>query len=85
MTPEISYVDAQVERLIETLQAEWDNNPVIAFTADHGEEFLDHGGFSHSATFYDEVIHVPLFVDTGEDETVENDNLVGLMDLAPTR
>jgi len=27
---------------------------------------------------------VPLFVDTGEDETVENDNLVGLMDLAPT-
>jgi len=81
---EISYVDAQVERLIETLQAEWDNNPVIAFTADHGEEFLDHGGFSHSATFYDEVIHVPLFVDTGEDETVENDNLVGLMDLAPT-
>lgn len=81
---EISYVDAQVERLIETLQAKWDNDPVIAFTADHGEEFLDHGGFSHSATFHDEVIHVPLFVETGEVETVENDNLVGLIDLAPT-
>lgn len=81
---EISYVDGQVERLIETLQAKWDNDPVIAFTADHGEEFLDHGGFSHSATFHDEVIHVPLFVETGEGETVENDNLVGLMDLAPT-
>lgn len=80
---EISYVDAQVERLIETLQTEWDNDLVIAFTADHGEEFLDHDGFSHSATFHDEVIHVPLFVGTGEEETGKNDNLVGLMDLAP--
>jgi arylsulfatase A-like enzyme len=81
---EIAYVDAQVDRLIETLQTEWENDPVIAFTADHGEEFLDHGGFSHSATFHDEVIHVPLLVGTGEEETGESDNLVGLMDLAPT-
>lgn len=81
---EIAYVDAQVERLIETLQTEWDNDLVIAFTADHGEEFLDHDGFSHSATFHDEVIHVPLFVGTGREEPGEKDNLVGLMDLAPT-
>jgi len=81
---EIAYVDEQVERLLETVQKEWDSEPVIAFTADHGEELLDHGGFSHSATFHDEVIHVPLFVETGENEATETDNLVGLLDLAPT-
>jgi len=78
---EIAYVDAEVERLVTTLSEEWDNNPVFAFTSDHGEEFLDHGGFSHSATFYDEVLHVPLLVDDGEG-TYED--LVGLMDLSPT-
>jgi choline-sulfatase len=33
---------------------------VIAFTADHGEEFLDHGGDGHSGTLYREVLHIPL-------------------------
>lgn len=81
---EIAYVDEQVERLIDTLQTEWDSDLIIAFTADHGEEFLDHGEFSHGATFHEEVMHVPLFVETGGEEGGENDDLVGLMDLAPT-
>lgn len=80
---EIAYVDAEVDRLIETLRTEWDDDPIVTFTADHGEEFLDHGGFSHSATFYDEVLHVPLFIDDGT-EGGECDDLVGLLDLAPT-
>lgn len=79
---EIAYVDAEIERLIKTIQAEWDSDPTIVFTADHGEEFLDHGQFSHSATFYDEVIHVPLFIERGKQ--AEYDNLVGLLDLAAT-
>lgn len=80
---EIAYVDAEVTRLVETLRAEWGDDLIFAFTSDHGEEFLDHGGFSHSATFYDEVLHVPLFIDDGnEDDTCAD--LVGLQDLAPT-
>ncbi len=59
---EIAYVDAEVDRLVTTLCEEWGDDPVFAFTSDHGEEFLDHDGFSHSATFYDEVLHVPLLV-----------------------
>lgn len=80
---EIAYVDAEVERLVSALGEEWGDNPVFAFTSDHGEEFLDHGRFSHSATFYDEVLHVPLLIDDGEGGSV-HDDLVGLMDLSPT-
>ena len=31
-------------------------------TADHGEEFHEHGGFWHGTTLYDEQIHVPLLI-----------------------
>ena len=31
----------------------------IVVTADHGEEFCDHGGFWHGTTLYDEQIRVP--------------------------
>ena len=31
-------------------------------TADHGEEFHEHGGFWHGLTLYDEQIHVPLLM-----------------------
>jgi arylsulfatase A-like enzyme len=34
----------------------------IVVTADHGEEFMEHGGFWHGTTLYDEQLHVPLFV-----------------------
>ena len=33
---------------------------VIAFTSDHGEEFLEHGGVLHGQTLYEEVVRVPL-------------------------
>ena len=32
------------------------------FTADHGEELFDHGGFRHGPTLVDEVVRVPLWV-----------------------
>jgi len=79
---EVAYVDHEVGRLLEGVRADWGEDAVVAFTADHGEEFADHGCFSHSATFYDEVLHVPLLVADGERETT--DHLVGLLDLAPT-
>jgi len=89
---EIAYVDAEVARLLDAIEEAWGEDPAVVFTADHGEELLDHGGFSHSATFYDEVLHVPLLVDadgtTGDHEeggTAPNrDDLVGLLDVAPT-
>jgi len=64
---EIRYTDAQIDRLLSAINDNWDRSEtLVAVTADHGEEFYDHGGVSHSATFYDEVIHVPLVVDAPE-------------------
>ena len=35
---------------------------VVVFTADHGEEFFDHGGTDHGLTLYNEQIRVPLIL-----------------------
>jgi arylsulfatase A-like enzyme len=34
----------------------------IVVTADHGEEFLDHGGWEHGSNLHDELIRVPLVI-----------------------
>ncbi len=59
----VSYVDAQIGRLVAELKrrGEYDDALIIV-TADHGEEFWDHGGFDHGTSLYDELIHVPLIV-----------------------
>jgi arylsulfatase A-like enzyme len=36
------------------------NETIIIITADHGEEFFDHGGWNHGYSLYEELIHVPL-------------------------
>jgi len=60
---EIRFVDSQIERLVEGLRQRhlWDQALVI-FTADHGEELFEHGGFEHGHTLYNEVIRVPLII-----------------------
>ncbi|RXK49095.1 sulfatase [Halorientalis pallida] len=79
---EIRYTDAQIGRLLSSLETQWDDWTAIV-TADHGEEFRDHGEFFHQNRFYDEVMHVPLIVyDGGSSGT--HDEMVGLMDIAPT-
>ena len=60
----IRWVDAQVARLVETLRGlgVWENC-VMALTADHGEEFLDHGGRYHPPSrVSEELVRVPLLL-----------------------
>src|SRR5258708_15120108 len=60
----IRWVDAQVARLADRLRdiSLWDSS-VFVLTADHGEEFLDHGGrFHYPARPYHEMLHVPLLL-----------------------
>ncbi|MFV1977798.1 MAG: sulfatase-like hydrolase/transferase [Myxococcota bacterium] len=58
---EIQYVDAQLGRLLDTLsQLPLAREVVTVVTADHGEEFLDHGAFNHGYSLYDEQVRVPL-------------------------
>ena len=60
---EVSYLDAQIGRLDDGLASMGQRDElVLVVTADHGEEFLDHGGFEHGHTLYDELVRVPLLI-----------------------
>jgi len=80
---EIRFVDHEVQRLVETVRAEWESDPIVVFTSDHGDEFLDHGQFSHLKTLYDELLHVPLLLHDGEGSGTYDD-VVELIDVPPT-
>src|SRR5262249_13337447 len=36
------------------------DDSIVIVTADHGEEFMEHGGTSHAFMLWNELIHVPL-------------------------
>jgi arylsulfatase A-like enzyme len=40
----------------------WLKNALVVVTADHGEEFWEHGMLRHGYQVYDETVHVPLIV-----------------------
>jgi arylsulfatase len=83
---EIAWVDSQLARLFAELRRSgMADNAVILVTSDHGEEFLDHGLFSHSHTLYQELLHVPLIVaGTGIPAGVEDSISCGQYDILPT-
>jgi arylsulfatase A-like enzyme len=58
---------------------------LLVVTADHGEEFLDHGGVMHGRTQYEEVLRVPLvFAGPGVPAGVRVGEPVSLVDVLPT-
>lgn len=60
---EVAYLDTQVAPFLQWLRDEGlYEDLVVVFTADHGEEFYEHGGWWHGTTLYDEQLHVPLIV-----------------------
>ena len=62
-----------------------DGNTVVVFTADHGEEFLEHGGTEHGKTLYQELVRVPLVVRVpGGTAGVREKGTVQQIDLMPT-
>lgn len=60
---DLAYLDGQLERVFAALDATGvSDRALVIVLADHGEEFWDHGGVEHGATFFEEVVHVPLIV-----------------------
>jgi arylsulfatase A-like enzyme len=58
---EVRFGDAQLGRFMATLhRLGLAERTLVVVTADHGEEFGEHGGWGHGKTVYDEVLHVPL-------------------------
>ena len=82
----IRWADEQIRRLTEKLidLNVWDKC-LLAVTADHGEEFLDHGGrFHNPVKLTDELIHVPLLLRVPGSPHVEIEETMSLIDFAPT-
>jgi arylsulfatase A-like enzyme len=58
---EIAYNDAQFRVLLNSLRERGlERSTIVVLTADHGEEFHDHGRWQHGFTLYEEQLHVPL-------------------------
>ncbi len=61
------------------------DNTIVIITADHGEEFLEHGDFMHPPKLYEELTHVPLLVYSKNiNGPIFDDRLVEHLDIAPT-
>jgi len=84
---EVRFWDHHFGRLIESLKRRGlYEDTLIVVTADHGEEFAEHGGFWHGTTLYDEQVHVPLVVRLpgGEQSGTTINDWVRHVDIAPT-
>lgn len=82
---EIAFTDAQIGRVLDKLkEKDLYDQTIIVFIADHGEEFNDHGGFKHTNTLYEELIHIPLIIRVPGFRPDRIDTLVTESDVAPT-
>ncbi len=83
----VRWADRQIARLAERLVELnlWDQS-AFAVTADHGEEFMDHGGRFHPpVNLHEELIRVPLLIRVpGHLQARDVKYPIGLIDLAPT-
>jgi len=82
----IKYADDMLRRMFSGLEKiGFFDNYLIIITADHGEEFGEHGGLLHRNILFDEILHVPMIV-TGS--TVPKGRidrrLVNTIDIMPT-
>lgn len=84
---EVAFLDQAFADFVGKLKAEgrYDQSLIIV-TADHGEEFMEHGGWWHGTTLYDEQIRVPLIVKLPNNERagVRVPWQVRQVDIAPT-
>jgi arylsulfatase A-like enzyme len=82
---EILYADAMIARLFDALRRQGRlDGAVVAYTADHGEEFQEHGGFWHGRTLYQELLHVPFALRVPGLAPRRIAEPVSMIDLAPT-
>jgi len=82
----IKYFDLNFGWIIDNLKKRGIlDKTIIILTADHGEEFWEHGGFAHGHRLYTEVMHVPLIMKHSTRLPSKRINsFVQLIDLFPT-
>jgi len=81
----IAAADAELGRFLDLLrELDLERNTIVVLLSDHGEEFLEHGGFGHGRTLYDEVLRIPLIVRAPGVAPRRDRTSVTLADVGPT-
>lgn len=82
---EIAHTDQQLGLLVDGMKelGLYDDS-LLVVTADHGEEFGDHGRWGHTVRLYDESVRVPLIVRYPGQAPTRVQRSVGLVDVMPT-
>ena len=83
---EIRFLDDSLRELFGRLsKIGFLDNAVVLITADHGEEFGDHGGLLHRGSLFEELVRVPFIVwGRGVPAGVVDPTLVSTIDIVPT-
>jgi arylsulfatase A-like enzyme len=83
---EIRYTDTTIGMLLSAFKAAGRlENTIVVVTADHGEEFLEHGHKGHNQSLYQEVLRVPMvFSWPGKIAREQVTTPVSIVDIAPT-
>ncbi|MEE9391298.1 MAG: sulfatase [Planctomycetota bacterium] len=82
---EVRQADFMLGKLVAGLKRDgWWDDTLLIVSADHGEEFYEHGRSRHGHNLYRESTHVPLYLLGGRVEPRRVQDLVSLIDLAPT-
>jgi glucan phosphoethanolaminetransferase (alkaline phosphatase superfamily) len=85
----LHWIDELFGRFIKTLKEKnlYDNS-IIVVSADHGEEFLEHGHLFHGSLLSKEQTHIPLYLKLGkvkkEQIPIANQKLISQIDILPT-
>ena len=80
-------MDAEIDRLVQTLRRlGLDDDTLIVFLSDHGEEFLEHGRMFHGQSVYGELARAPLFMrwPNGLPKGQVVDEVIQSVDVMPT-
>ncbi len=83
---EIHWVDAHVGRILQRVaDLGLEDDTLVVVTADHGDEFFDHGSIGHRSTVWPELCRVPLVIRVpGGAAGRRVPEMVSLVDVAPT-
>lgn len=82
---EVRHFSAEFGRLVEYLKAKDLGSAVVILTADHGEQFMEHGMSGHGGGLFPEELNVPLIIRIPQRMPVGRIGaLVGTIDVPPT-
>jgi len=83
---DIRYTDKHIGLLLREMgRYGLTDKTLFIILADHGEEFYDHGGFTHGFTLYGEVTHIPYIIKfPGQTESQVVSSLASEVDILPT-